>query len=61
MNLAAVYAWTDEPNPALDQLDVLAKVPNGICYGNLKGDPYWEPLRKDPRFAKLLTDLAPKE
>jgi TolB-like protein/Flp pilus assembly protein TadD len=61
MNLAAVYAWTNEPNPALDQLDVLAKLPNGIYYGNLKGDPYWEPLRKEPRFAKLLAELAPKE
>jgi TolB-like protein len=61
MNLAAVYAWTSEPGSALDQLQVLAKVPNGIYYGNLKGDPYWEPLRKDPRFAKLTAELAPKE
>ena len=61
MNLAAVYAWTNEPGPALDQLDVLAKLQNGIYYGNLKSDPYWEPLRKDPRFAKLTAELAPKE
>jgi hypothetical protein len=27
----------------------------------LKLDPYWEPLRKDPRFEKLLAELAPKD
>ena len=61
MNLAAVYAWTNEPDQAFEQLDILAKLPNGIYYGNLKGDPYWEPLRKDPRFAKLAAELAPKD
>jgi TolB-like protein/Flp pilus assembly protein TadD len=61
MNLAAVYAWTKEPDQAFEQLDILTKLPNGIYYGNLKGDPYWEPLRKDPRFAKLMAELAPKE
>jgi len=25
-----------------------AKVPNGISYGQLKRDTYWEPLRQDP-------------
>ena len=61
MNLAAVYAWTNQPDQAFEQLDILTKLPNGIYYGNLKGDPYWEPLRKDPRFAKLTAELAPKD
>ena len=61
MNLAAVYAWTNEPDQAFEQLDILTKLPNGIYYGNLMGDPYWEPLRKDPRFAKLTAELAPKD
>jgi hypothetical protein len=30
----------------------------GIYYGQLKRDPYWEPLRKDPRYEKLLAQLA---
>ena len=61
MNLAAVYAWTNEPGPAIDQVEVLAKLPNGLYYGNLKCDPYWEPLRNDPRFAKLTAELAPRD
>jgi TolB-like protein/Tfp pilus assembly protein PilF len=60
-NLAAVYAWTNESESAFDLLETLVKMPNGLYYGNLKGDLYWEPLRKDERFAKLLVELAPKE
>jgi hypothetical protein len=37
----------------------LTKVPNGIFYGQLKRDSYWEPLRQDPRYEKLLAELAP--
>jgi hypothetical protein len=42
--------WTQ----AIETLVPLIKVPWGISYGQLKADPYWEPLRKDPRFDKLL-------
>jgi TolB-like protein len=61
MNLAAVYTWTSEPDSAFELLETLIKMPAGLYYGNLKGDLYWEPLRKDSRFAKLLAELAPKE
>jgi hypothetical protein len=39
----------------------LPKTPNGIWYGQLKLDRYWDPLREDPRFEKLLAELAPKD
>jgi serine/threonine protein kinase len=61
MNLAVVYAWTDEFDLAFETLSPLTKTPFGIFYGRLKRDPYWEPLRKDPRFEKLLAELAPKD
>jgi hypothetical protein len=30
-------------------------------YGALKLLPYWDPLRGDPRFEKIVASLAPKE
>jgi hypothetical protein len=42
-------------------LSSLTKVPNGIFYGQLKRDPYWEPLRQDPRYQKVLSELAPRD
>ena len=57
-NLAMVYAWTDEPDLAFKTLVPVAKT---VCYGLLKLDPYWDPLRKDPRFDKLLAELAPRD
>ena len=60
LNLAVVYAWTNEPDDAFEQLNLLAKLPNGIYYGKLR-EPYWDPLRKDPRFDKLLAELASRD
>ncbi len=59
-NLAVVYAWTDEPDLAFEQLGVLAKTPEGVYYGQLKADQLWTPIRNDPRFEKLLAELAPR-
>ena len=60
-NLAVVYAWTDEFDLAFETLVPLTKMPCGLTYGQLKLEPYWDPLRKDPRFDKLLAELAPKD
>ena len=58
-NLAVVYAWTGQTDQAFKQLATAAKIPRGIYYGQLKRSPLWDPLRKDPRFAELLAQLAP--
>jgi TolB-like protein len=58
MNLAVVYAWTNEADLAFEKLGPLTKTPFGIFYGQLKRDPYWDPLRKDPRFDKLLAEFS---
>jgi hypothetical protein len=59
--LAIVYAWTNEPDLAFQELTMSVEIPGGVHYGELQLDPAWDPLRKDPRFAKLLAELAPKE
>ena len=56
-----MYAWTNELDLAFTTLGLLTKTPNGIYYGELKRDPYWEPLRKDARYEKLLAELAPQD
>jgi hypothetical protein len=62
MNLAIVYAWTDELDLAFSTLEPLAKRQYANpYYGELKRDPYWEPLRQDPRYEKLLAELASKD
>jgi serine/threonine protein kinase/cytochrome c-type biogenesis protein CcmH/NrfG len=60
LNLAVVYVWTGELDLAFATLEPLSKMPFGIYYGQLKRDSYWEPIRQDPRYDKLLAELAPK-
>jgi TolB-like protein/Flp pilus assembly protein TadD len=59
-NLITIYAWADKTDLAFEQMSILMKAPNSrISYGGLKFDPGWDPMRKDPRFDKLLAELAP--
>jgi len=53
-NLALVYAWTGERDRALEQLEIVAKIPAGPSYGDLKFNPCWDSLRGDKRFDKIL-------
>jgi serine/threonine protein kinase/Flp pilus assembly protein TadD len=61
INLAVVYAWTNENDLAFETLEPLVKIPSGVFYGPLKLDPLWDPLRRDPRFDKLSNELAPSD
>ena len=58
--LALIYAWTGEKDLALEQLSVAARLPGRLSYGYLRLHPYWDPLRGDPRFDKIVASLAPK-
>ena len=57
--LAIIYAWAGEKDLALQQLAIGARTPGFISYGKLRLDPYWDPLRGDPRFDKVVASLAP--
>jgi hypothetical protein len=60
INLAIIYAWTGEKDLALKQLTEAAQLPSELNYGWLLLHPYWDSLRGDPRFEKIVTSLAPK-
>ena len=53
-NLALVYAWTGERDRALEQLEIVATIPAGVTYGDLRFNPCWDSLRGDPRFDKIV-------
>jgi predicted Zn-dependent protease len=59
-NLATVYAVTGEKDLALEQLEIITKLPAGPNYGQLRLGPEWDPLRGNPRFEKIVASLAPK-
>jgi tetratricopeptide (TPR) repeat protein len=59
-HLAVIYTWCGYNDQAFDQLSLLLKVPGDLNYGLLVLDPAWDPLRADPRFAKIVASVAPK-
>ena len=57
-NLAITYAWAGDRDLALTQLEEVVRIPSPISYGQLRLHPWWDPLRDDPRFAKLIDEAA---
>ena len=61
---AITAAWAGEKELALQQLEAGLRAPTAsvmLSYGALKLLPFWDPLRGDPRFEKIVASLAPKE
>jgi serine/threonine-protein kinase len=60
--LAMIAAWVGEKDLACEQLARAVRLPNSgfqLSYGELKLMPFWDPLRGDRRFEKIVTSLAP--
>jgi TolB-like protein/Tfp pilus assembly protein PilF len=58
--LAMIAAWVGDKDFACEQLAVAIRPPSRLTYGQLKLLPFWDPLRGDPRFEKIVASLAPK-
>jgi serine/threonine-protein kinase len=58
--LAMIAAWAGDKDLACEQLAIAIRPPSPLNYGHLKLLPFWDPLRGDPRFEKIVASLAPK-
>jgi len=61
---AIIAAWAGEKDTALQYLAANLQSVGGYTigtYGSLKLLPFWDPLRGDPRFEKIVASLAPKQ
>jgi len=60
---AITAAWAGEKELALQLLETGLRAPVAsvaLSCGALKLLPFWDPLRGDPRFEKIVQSLAPK-
>jgi TolB-like protein/Tfp pilus assembly protein PilF len=57
---AMIAAWVGDKDLSCDQLAKVVQTPGTLSYGQLKLLPYWDPLRGNPRFEKIVSSLAPK-
>jgi TolB-like protein/predicted Ser/Thr protein kinase len=57
---AMIAGWVGDSNLACDQLVNAKRYSTFPPYGQLKLLPFWDPLRGDPRFEKIVASLAPK-
>ncbi len=53
-DLALTYMMVGDYDAALDQLELLLSIPSEMSANLLRVDPFWDPLRSDPRFETLL-------
>ena len=57
---AMIAAWVGDKDLACEQLAIAIRFPSSPSYGELKLLPFWDPLRGDPCFEKIVASLAPK-
>ena len=57
---AMIAAWIGNKDLACQQLEAALRYPTSPTYGHLKLSPWWDPLRGDPCFEKIVASLAPK-
>jgi hypothetical protein len=59
VNLALVYGWAGKVDRALDILSRTADLPfiQNFNYGDSLVNPFWDPLRKDPRYREITAKL----
>ncbi|PYK19702.1 MAG: hypothetical protein DME55_04300 [Verrucomicrobia bacterium] len=58
--LAMIAAWVGDKDLACEQLAVAIRPPSRLTYGQLKLLPFWDSLRGEPCFEKIVASLAPK-
>jgi TolB-like protein/Flp pilus assembly protein TadD len=61
--LAMIAAWVGEKDLACEQLATAVHCPTSgmdLSYGELKLMPFWDSLRGEPCFEKIVASLAPK-
>jgi serine/threonine-protein kinase len=58
--LAMIAAWIGDKGLACEELAIASRLPHADSYGELKLLPFWDPLRDDPRFEKIVSSLAPE-
>jgi eukaryotic-like serine/threonine-protein kinase len=52
--LVQIYLLTGEPEKALDRLEPLLRIPHYLSPGWLRIDPHFDPIRRHPRFQRLV-------
>ena len=55
--LAMIAAWAGEKDLACEQLAIAIRKPGDLSYGQLKLMPFWDLLRGDPRFEKIVEEV----
>jgi serine/threonine protein kinase/Flp pilus assembly protein TadD len=57
---ARIATWVGEKDLACEQLARAARLPSSVNYGDLKLMPWYDPLRGDECFERVVASLAPK-
>src|SRR4029077_15259543 len=54
---AMIAACVGDKDLAFEHLAIEVRHPSDLSYGQLKLMPFWDPLRGDPRFGKLVEEV----